>query len=226
MSLSEELNHHLLNAGASTVGYADLSTLVEGDMSTGISVMINLPTQIVSSIEDGPNMDYFNAYHDINDKLDKVVLAGEAFLKAKGYKAYAQTVDRVIQSTDDRTELPHKTVATNAGLGWIGKSALLVTKEYGTAVRISSLITNAKLDYGQPITKSLCGDCMVCHDACPGNAITGKLWNVNLDRNEFYDPVACRKKARELAAERIDREITLCGKCIEVCPYTRAYLRL
>jgi epoxyqueuosine reductase QueG len=66
---------------------------------------------------------------------------------------------------------------------------------------------------------------MVCTNACPGKAISGKLWKADLDRDEFFDPLACRKKARELAAEKIRKEITLCGKCIEVCPYTQSYLR-
>lgn len=32
-----------------------------------------------------------------------------------------------------------------------------------------------------------------------------------------------RKKAREIAAKTLNKQITLCGKCIEVCPYTRRY---
>ncbi|MGB8451461.1 MAG: 4Fe-4S double cluster binding domain-containing protein [Anaerocolumna sp.] len=64
---------------------------------------------------------------------------------------------------------------------------------------------------------------MICTDACPGKAISGRVWSLVLDRDDFFDAMACRKKAREIAAKSIDKKITLCGKCIEVCPYTRKY---
>ncbi len=223
--LSNELRSVLLKEGADLVGFCDLSNVVEGELNQGVSVALALTPKLIESIEKGPNMDYYDTYYSYNATLDKIVLAGEQFLKERGYKAFAQTTKVVEEFGNFRTKLPHKTVATNAGLGWIGKSALLATKEFGPAVRLSSLLTNAPLETATPITESLCGNCMVCHDACPGKAISGRLWNSKLDRDEFFDPIACRKKARELAAEKIQKEITLCGKCFVVCPYTRAYIK-
>lgn len=223
-NISDELKELLYEIGASLVGFADLSSIAKNDMPYGVSVAVAIPAEIVKSIHEGPNLAYYDTYHELNEKLDRLVTAGAEFLKSRGYEAYAQTGDAVEEFGTYRTKLPHKTVATNAGLGWIGKSALLVTKSFGPAVRISSLVTNAELECGAPITKSKCGDCMVCTNACPGNAISGKLWKADLDRDEFFNPLACRKKARELSAEKIRKEITLCGKCIEVCPYTQRYL--
>jgi len=224
--IGDELKSILYEGGASLVGFADLKSIAKSDMPFGVSVAVAIPADTVKSIHNGPNLAYYDAYHTLNEKLDHLVTMGEEFLKSKGYMAYAQTVDAVKEFGTYRTELPHKTVATNAGLGWIGKSALLVTEQFGSAIRLSSLVTNAELECGAPITESKCGGCMVCASACPAKAISGKLWNVELDRDEFFDPLACRKKARELAAERISKEITLCGKCIEICPYTQKYLNL
>lgn len=224
-NLSDELKTILYEGGASLAGFADLTSITKNDMPYGVSVAVVIPAEIVKSIHDGPNLAYYNAYHTLNEKLDDLVTAGAEFLKSRGYKAYAQTVDEVKEFGTYRTELPHKTVATKAGLGWIGKSALLVTEQFGSAVRLSSLITNAELECAVPVTESKCGDCMICTNACPGKAVSGKGWKANLDRDEFFDPLACRKKARELAAEKIDKEITLCGKCMEICPYTQNYLR-
>ncbi|HEX3039564.1 MAG TPA: 4Fe-4S double cluster binding domain-containing protein, partial [Caproiciproducens sp.] len=170
-------------------------------------------------------MDYFNAYHDSNRLLDEIVTAGAEYLKSKGYKAFAQTTDAVVESEDYRTAMPHKTIAVRAGLGWIGKCALLVTEEFGSVVRLSSLVTNAPLESGIPVTASRCGSCTACTDACPGKAVSGRLWSAETDRDEFFNPYFCRKTARELAALHIQKEITLCGKCIQVCPYTQRYLR-
>jgi polyferredoxin len=45
------------------------------------------------------------------------------------------------------------------------------------------------------MNNSKCGDCMVCMDACPERAVSGKLWEVGLYRDHFFDPVKCRKTA-------------------------------
>jgi epoxyqueuosine reductase len=212
-------------SGADLVDFADLNSVIKGgDMPFGVSVAVALSPNIIKSIHDGPNIEYYNEYHRINEILDNIVTAGAAFLVSKGYKACAQTHDSVKEIGNYRTALPHKTVATRAGIGWIGKSALLVTKQYGSAVRFSSIITDAELQCAKPIDNSSCGNCTACTNACPGKAISGELWNVNIDRDSFYKPLACRKTARELTAKNINKEITLCGKCIEVCPFTQKYL--
>lgn len=223
-TLSQNLKKLLYESGASKVGFANLSEIVEGELQYGVSVAVRIPASTITSISDGPTLEYYDAYHCINEKLNALVTLAATYLKENGYEAYAQTTDVVKEFDVYRTTLPHKTVATNAGIGWIGKSALLVTEEFGSALRLSSLITNAKLECDTPIKTSKCGNCMICKNACPGGAITGKLWSVDIDRDEFYQPLLCRKKARELAANHLNKEITLCGKCIEVCPYTRKYI--
>jgi len=93
-----------------------------------------------------------------------------------------------------RTALPHKTVATNSGLGWIGKSALFVTGQVGSAVRLSSLVTNAPLEYGRSVTESKCVSCMACTRACPAHAISGREWSVEIDRDDFLIHLLVEKK--------------------------------
>lgn len=222
--LSEELRKILYQEGATLVGFADLSNIKSSVLPVGIAVAIEIPKDIVLGIHNGPTLEYYETYRTLNETLDKVVNKGASFLHQQGYEALAQTTTAVKTSEDHRTTLPHKTVATRAGLGWIGKSALLVTKEFGAAIRISSLLTNAPLIYDTPITKSLCGTCNQCKIACPGEAISGKEWTEHMDRDEFFDAYACRAKARQIAKKEINKEITLCGKCFVVCPYTRRYV--
>ena len=222
---AEELREVLIQEGASIVGFADLSHFAEGNLKHGISIALKLPANVVSGIEYGPTREYYDTYYAWNDKLNRLAKLSESYIKEKGYYAIAQTTDVVKEYGNYRTPMPHKTVATNAGVGWIGKCALLVTKEYGSAIRITSVLTDAPLTYGVPMKESLCGNCMRCTRACPGQAISGANWNIDMDRDLFFDPIKCRKSARELAKERINKEITLCGKCIQVCPYTNRYLR-
>jgi epoxyqueuosine reductase QueG len=69
-----------------------------------------------------------------------------------------------IDSQTLSTGLPHKTTATLAGLGWIGKCALLVTERYGSAIRLTAVLTEAELPCGEPVSRSRCGACAdKCH---------------------------------------------------------------
>jgi len=197
-----DFSSFLYDNGATMVGFADLSRVVTDELKYGVSIAIKIPTEIIASIHDGPNRAYFNTYHDLNSRLNALAKKAAGYLEERGYAAFAQTTDVVKQYGVCRTKMPHKTVAVNAGLGWIGKSALLVTKEYGSA----------------------CGTCLICTEACPAKAISGRLWSPDLDRDEFFSPLPCQKKARELTKERVHEEATICGKCIEVCPYTQKYL--
>lgn len=95
----------------------------------------------------------------------------------------------------------------------------------GSAVRLSSLVTDAPLPCGTPVTESRCGACTACTNACPGRAVSGELWSPQKDRDSFFHPLNCRSAARRLAAEKIGREVTLCGQCIYACPYTQRYLK-
>lgn len=221
--LEEDLQKLLYGMGASLVGFADLSPMAWDGLDRGVSVAAAIPAEVIRSIKEGPTREYSDAYHSLNDLLDRLVTAGADYLNKQGFRALAQTTDAVEETEDYRTKLPHKTVATRAGLGWIGKSALLVTERYGPAVRLSSLLTDAPLTCSEPIIESRCGTCMACTDACPGRAVSGKLWEPDRDRDEFFHPLDCRRAARRLAAEKIHEEITLCGKCIYACPYAKRY---
>lgn len=224
MSISDEIREYLTDKGASSVGFADITAIDISYMKSGISIVMKIPPDIIRSITAGPTMAYYDAYHNLNEKLNILAEEGASFIRSAGYEAIAQTTQHVKEYGEYRTALPHKTVATLSGLGWIGKSALFVTREYGSAIRLSSILTNLKLEYGTPVTESICGDCDICKNECPGQAIIGKLWSSDIDRNDFFNPHKCREKARSLAKEKLDKEITLCGKCIEVCPYTKAYI--
>jgi epoxyqueuosine reductase QueG len=191
----------------------------------GVCVAVKYPKEVIRGIAEGPTTEYYEQYNSQNERLDELVTLGAEALQRLGYQAIAKTRAQVAcVETDYRTLLPHKTVATRAGLGWIGKCALLVTPEYGSMVRISSILTDAPLRCAQPTNEPRCGDCMACAKACPGGAVLGKNWGVGMPREAFYDAAKCRKTARARALQSFGAEISQCGKCIEACPYTRRYL--
>jgi len=224
MTIRDELSRF----GADIVGFGKFDELpddVREGLPIGIIVAVVYPKEVIRGITELPTQEYREWYDKLNELLDSIVTRGAELIQSMGYRAVARTREYVGNGeVNDNTILPHKTIATRAGIGWIGKSALLVTKEYGSALRLSSILTDAPLDTAQPVNKSLCGDCMVCANACPGKAVSGKLWEVGIYRDEFFDAVKCRITARERAKMGFNGDITICGKCIEICPHTRQYI--
>ncbi|MCI9452892.1 MAG: epoxyqueuosine reductase [Dorea sp.] len=226
--LTRELKELLRAEGADLAGVGDLTEVPENmrhGLSVGISVAVKYPKEIIRGISELPTQEYRNWYGSLNEQLDRIVTAGADFLTKKGYQAIAKTRRQVGSYDEDCiTELPHKTVATRAGLGWIGKCALLVTERYGSMVRISSILTDAPLTAAKPINQSNCGGCTACRDACPAQAIYGKLWDISVPREELFDIRKCRPTARLRSEKGFGKCEELCGRCIEICPYTRKYL--
>ena len=206
MSLSLELKNYLKKEGASEVGFADITNFSPKEgLNSGVVFYITYPKEIIRNMENAPTMEYLWELIDLNTRLDALGMLCEEYLINEGYEAYAQTKKRL--GTDfgefNSFELPHKTIATRAGLGWIGKSALFTTLKYGSALRMSSVLTNAPLDFGEPVLESKCGKCMICRDACPGGAISGINWNYKLKRNDFYDDKKCEKYALEIGRAHV-----------------------
>lgn len=228
MILSTKLKKIILKSGAKEVGFADIKDYTpHHNLNTGIVFYINYPKEVIQNIANSPTREYLDELMNLNYSLDDIGMKCEEFLIDKGYKAYAQTRTRLGYDFGENNsfELPHKTIATRAGLGWIGKSALFTTRTYGSALRLSSVLTDAKLEYGTPITKSKCGKCMVCKNACPCGAISGIEWNRNLKRKDFYDDKKCEQYALKVSYENLGKADTICGKCIYACPYTQKYIK-
>jgi epoxyqueuosine reductase len=226
--LGEEIRFYLKSQGANLVGFTDLQNLpadVRNEFPYGISIAVALDPVIIRKIIDGPDLDYFMEYRRANELLNSLGEKASGFLEENGYKAKSFSATNTGIDWDTlSTQLPHKTVATRAGLGWIGKCALLITPEYGSAVRITSVLTDAELPAGTPKNDSDCGECHACVDICPGKAVTGLEWKAGISRELLYDPFKCREVAQRWQREREGITDNICGMCIAACPWTQKYL--
>lgn len=225
MSLTDELKTRLLQCGAGLVGIGNVDDIPNCQYKIGVSVAVPVPENIVYDLQTAPTEEYYHMYYTLNSKLNEIVMEGETFLKNAGYEAYAQTTERVTTNEQWISKIPHKTVATRAGLGWIGKNCLLVTPEFGSAIRLSSLLTNAPLECSEAITHSKCGNCDLCVKNCPAQALHGTLWEAGMERKEIVDVDKCYKKQVEIMKAKTGIEQDLCGKCFAVCAYTQKYLK-
>lgn len=224
-SLLADLWRVLGDGQAALVACADLGPLpaeVRHGLPRGICIGVALDPSVVAGIIGGPTKEYAAEYERANALLNRLAEDAAGLLRRQGFRAVAgrATVEELDPDTL-ATPLSHKTVATRAGVGWIGKSALLITESYGPAVRYNTVFTDAPLPVGTPVETSRCGKCTACVEACPASAIAGRNWQVGRRREDLLDPFACCKTAQGLAG-RIDISHTICGICIAVCPFTNA----
>ena len=159
------------------IAYADLRPLpedVRNGLPVGVCIGVALEPRIVAQIGSGPTMAYAAEYDRVNTLLQRLADDGAAFLQDRGFHAVAlrATLPK-LDPANLATPLPHKTVATLSGMGWIGKCALLVNETYGTAVRYISVLTDAPLPAGTPVTSCRCGSCTACVRWLPGRSTFG-----------------------------------------------------
>ena len=226
-ALNAELTTFLKSQGVSLVGFADLHEIdsnARDGFPFGISIAIALNPQVMSGIKEGPTRQYNEEYDRMNTLLDSIAPPTVSFLERKGCKAKARFATFKEDEATMTAKLPHKTVATRAGLGWVGKSNLLITEKYGSAVRLVTVLTDAPLTTGKPVNSSRCGDCTACVDICPAHTLTGNIWKPGVTRESMFDFHVCRKKMRERTAKLIGESISICGLCIVACPWTQKYL--
>ena len=125
------------------------------------------------------------------------------FLIKKGFKSKIITYEPGLFLKD---------AAALAGIGPIGKNNLLITKAYGSQVRLRALVTDVELSYGIPIHESeYCRNCNICIESCPAGALKGGKYNKDLCRNY------CLKNLENLS----ENTVIWCNICIESCPVGR-----
>jgi epoxyqueuosine reductase len=225
--IRKELSEALGRRGAALVGFADLGAVPEDSrqgMPRGISIAVALEPRVMADIGQGPTLDYQQEYRKANALLAALGETAGETLQRRGWRAMVPAPTLESFTPDLRTPLPHKTVATRAGLGWIGKNALLITQAFGSAVRLTSVLTDAPFAVDEPVDGSRCGICRVCVDVCPGRAPLGANWALGRDRNEFFSASDCLRTAGELTAKAGLEIRTICGICITACPWTQRYL--
>jgi epoxyqueuosine reductase len=115
----------------------------------------------------------------------------------------------------DTGPLIDRAAAVRGGIGWFGKNANVLTREFGSWVLLGEVITTLELPPDSPLAKN-CGECVTCIDRCPTGAI-GSDGSIDArrcisDLTQLNAPIP-----RELRPA-IGNRIWGCDDCQSVCP--------
>lgn len=227
MSLERELTAELTGHGADVVSFVDISHLSDehtnGYPTAILLGMVLSPAYLHTITTTSEYVQQMIRSHEVaadefhckETQTDSLADEMASYLTVNGYSACSQSEKHLsltgrYHAPTKTTPLPHKTIALLAGIGWIGKHNLLVTPEFGSALSMCTVLTDAPVTtVCQAPATSRCGNCQVCQARCAPNAITGKTWNMSTSRDALLDVEKC----------------TTCLECLAFCPWTVRYMK-
>ena len=121
------------------------------------------------------------------------------------------------RATVDYGPLLERPYAAAAGLGWLGKSTMLLAPGFGPWVLLGVIATTLEMEPDPPLRKS-CGSCRRCIVACPTQAIAADGGVVDARRCISYLTIEHRGVIpRELRAA-MGARVFGCDDCLDACP--------
>ncbi|MEG1287425.1 MAG: tRNA epoxyqueuosine(34) reductase QueG [Clostridium sp.] len=167
------------------------------------------------------NIEYF-------DNGFSVYTRGEDYHKV--VKNYLNKICNYIESLGgigiplvDSNTLPERYIAYLAGIGFIGKNNMIITKKYGSFVFLGEIITNLEIDCEdlrnfEEVNKfEECADCIVCYDKCPTKAINSKKKNCNI----CVSYLTQKKELDDKYIKLLNGRVFGCDSCQDGCPYNK-----
>jgi epoxyqueuosine reductase len=230
VNLRGKLEFLAKDMGATYFGIADLTPARQRISEQGGEFLTQFPRAvshgfvltdgIVNTLVHHNNTAALNTYgyyvrQIINPRIDSISMMLAQYLDKAGFQAFVVPSSQTLDKTRLIGVFSHKLAAHLAGLGWIGKSALLITAEHGPRVRWGTVLTDAPLQAGASMDE-ICHDCDECVKGCPAHAFTGQAFDQPRPRSEIFAAEACYRYLRE--RETLHR---VCGICVYICPFGR-----
>ena len=210
MSTNEEIRRFLKNYNVKIIGFGKIPGDIErleitGDFPRVIVIGYSISKSVLKTIKDKPTLIYKHHYKTVNWLLDQTSYHLVQFIEEKGFNALAIPASQTVDWENQKGHISHKKLAVECGLGYIGRSGLLVHPVYGARVRYASILTDLEFEPDEKISGD-CGSCKKCISVCPADAIS----------EDGVDLQKCFKKLKEFSrVPGIGQYI--CGVCVRVC---------
>ena len=226
--LKQRLKREAKRLGVNLIGFANVERWEEHPHTTPeyyphtiwpwAKTVIVLAVQIyLPMLETTPSVVYSELYNTTNRMLDEVAYRMANTLNTLGFRAHFFPRDCYgdisVLVKKPEAAFSHVIAGYYAGIGTIGMNHTLLTEEYGSRIRLVSVITDGPLTPDPMIEKDLCIRCMQCVKQCPVGAFTPRDDRICAD----MDKHRCARYHQQLKGEfRYP-----CGRCTAVCPIGR-----
>ncbi len=215
------------------IGFADMTGLISDrykEHNYAIVVGKKMDDTIIDGLIDGPTMEYYNCYEEVNRIISE--MAHKISRRLTELNISSIVIEPTLTGSEITEEIrktltcdfSHKMAGTRAGLGWIGKTDLFISERFGPRLRLATVLTDHPLPCSKsPVNESKCGNCNICVAKCPAKSATGELWDIHTERDVFFNPFKCKDTCLELSQKKINIKSLICGICVSACPYGRNY---
>lgn len=124
------------------------------------------------------------------------------------------------RAATDSAPLLERNLAVEAGIGWLGKSAMVLHQRRGSYFFIAELLVDVDLEPARAPLPDRCGRCTACIDACPTGAIVAP-YRVDARRCIAYLTIELRGPIPRDLRPAIGHRLFGCDVCQSVCPWNR-----
>ena len=224
MDLTQEVKERVLKANIQMVGITPVERLQEApvgrrpiDILPTAKNVIVAAVHVLDSVYDLPytRFEYTNQFFILNSRLNSMATNVCEYLESEGYRNIPIPAAYPRVNKDLFGVLSHRHAAVQAGIGEFALNNMLTTLQFGSRVRLVSIVTEADLDADEPYKESLCkkrqNECgKACVKNCPALAISEEGL-LNKDSCLRYQEQIMPWSAAELR----------CGQCIASCPIAK-----
>jgi epoxyqueuosine reductase len=149
-----------------------------------------------------PRYTWRDAYAELREKLDEL----------------GRRIGGTYRVLVDANQHVDREAAARSGVGFYGKNTMLITRRHGSWVVLGTLVTDVELEPTPPLDAD-CGDCTLCIDACPTDALA-TAGTLDATRCLSYWSQAPASVPGEYRAE-LGAQVYGCDICQDVCPWNR-----
>lgn len=205
---ADELKSFIKGLGVDLVGIANLHSLKGmplGIPSDAASFLSHYHCAVVMGAQLG-KLGKSASGNEASLFLERVALAVVDRLERKRSRVLTLHTEDEFDPVNRMGLMSLKVLAKAAGLGWQGRSLLIVSPRYGPIHRWIGVLTDMELRGGTAIPNQ-CGDYTLCIEKCPAGA---------LNLVEFDDHPPCREDVLDIGLCKGDDG---CTECLTVCPW-------